>query len=195
MEYTEEWYKEYQRRQKQYTTEEIKKKNEYAQQSQDYIVANRNTMYTNKSVSNFQKTIEDCKEKAKYALELKKTAYPIPPTKIEIPLKLPSLNDYIDDCRANRFAGANLKKRTEEDIMWFLKELPIYEKPIKINFTWVEADKRRDYDNICFAKKFILDALQKSGKLKNDNRKCVCGFTDNFEVGKEHKVILEIKEV
>ena len=77
--------------------------------------------------------------------------------------------------------------------MWF--PLPIFNKPIKINFTWVEANKKRDLDNICFGKKFILDALVKLGKLKDDNRKCVIGFTDNFEIGTEYKVILEIEEV
>lgn len=28
----------------------------------------------------------------------------------EIPLKLPSLNEYIRECRRNKFAGASMKK-------------------------------------------------------------------------------------
>lgn len=35
----------------------------------------------------------------------------------------------------------------------------------------------------------------KSGVISDDNRKCVCAFTDTFEYGKEAKVILEIEEV
>lgn len=112
--------------------------------------------------------------------------------KVEILMKLPSLNEYINACRYNRFAGAKMKKDIEEDITWFLKPLPVFDKPIRINFTWVEKNNRRDYDNICFAKKFILDAMVKCGKLKDDNRKNVCGFSDSFELGKETKVILEI---
>ena len=115
--------------------------------------------------------------------------------RIEIPMKLPSLNEYINECRKNKFAGVTMKKKIENDIAYFINSLPQYSKPIKIKFTWVEANKRRDYDNICFAKKFILDAMQECGKLENDNRKWVTGFTDSFEYGKEYKVILEIEEV
>jgi Holliday junction resolvase RusA-like endonuclease len=115
--------------------------------------------------------------------------------KIEIPMKLPSLNDYINSCRGNRYAGANMKKEVESDIGWYINQLPKFSKPIKVNFTWIEKNKKRDLDNVCFAKKFILDALQKSGKLENDNRRWVMGFTDNFELGEDYKVILEIEEV
>lgn len=115
--------------------------------------------------------------------------------RVEIPLKLPSLNDYIDECRKNRYAGGKMKKEVDEDIAIFLRKLPKFENPIEIDFEWVEANKKRDYDNICFAKKFILDAMVKMGKLKNDNRKYVTGFRDKFSYGKEWKVILNIKEI
>ena len=115
--------------------------------------------------------------------------------RIEIPLKLPSCNDYINACRKNKFAGAFMKKKTEEKIKAYLNEIPTYERPVKIKFTWVEKNKRRDLDNIAFAKKFILDSLVETGKLKDDNRKIVTAFEDNFEYGDEAKVILEIREV
>lgn len=115
--------------------------------------------------------------------------------KVIIPFRLPSLNNYILECRKNKYAGANMKKKVENDIMFFINKLPNYTKPINIHFHWVEENKRRDLDNVCFAKKFILDSMVKAGKLQNDNRNCVTGFTDTFEYGKESKVILEIKEV
>lgn len=115
--------------------------------------------------------------------------------KVEIPLRLPSLNNYINECRKNRYAGANMKRQTEEDIMWYINKLPRYKNPIQIHFHWIEENKKRDLDNVCFAKKFILDAMVKAGKLKDDNRNCVTGFTDTFEYAKESKVVLEIKEV
>lgn len=115
--------------------------------------------------------------------------------RVEIPLKLPSLNEYINECRKNKYAGANMKKQIESDIAIFINKLPRFNNAIKINFTWVESNKRRDLDNICFAKKFILDSLVKSGKMKDDNRNHVVGFTDKFEYDKENKVILEIEEV
>ena len=114
--------------------------------------------------------------------------------KIEIPFKLPSLNQYINECRKNKFAGANMKRQVENDIGYFINKLPKFEKPIKIKFIWVEENKKRDLDNVCFAKKFILDSMVKAGKLKNDNRNYVIGFTDEFKYDVKPKVILEIKE-
>lgn len=113
---------------------------------------------------------------------------------VEIPLKLPSCNDYINECRKNRYAGAKMKAEIEESIGWYLMKLPKFEKPVKINFKWIEGNKRRDLDGICFGKKFILDALVKSGKLTDDNRNYVYAFTDTFEYAKETKVILTIEE-
>lgn len=115
--------------------------------------------------------------------------------RLVIPLKLPSLNDYIRACRENKFAGASMKKNTENDLALFINKLPKFKNPIRINFTWIESNKKRDLDNICFAKKFILDALVKCGKMKNDNRNYVVGFTDEFDYDKENKVILDIYEV
>ncbi len=115
--------------------------------------------------------------------------------KIEISMRLPSLNEYINECRRNKFAGAKMKKQVEKDIGWFINKIPQYKRPIFIHFHWVEENKRRDLDNVCFAKKFILDSMVKAGKLADDNRNFVSGFTDTFEYAKESKVILEIKEI
>lgn len=114
---------------------------------------------------------------------------------LEIPIKLPSLNQYINECRKNKYAGAKMKADVERDIGWYINSLPTYQKPLKIHFHWIEGNKKRDLDNVCFAKKFILDAMVKCGKLKDDNRNCVTGFIDTFEYAKETKVILEIEEV
>lgn len=114
--------------------------------------------------------------------------------RVEIPMKLPSLNEYIRVCRENRFKANAFKQNIEDDIGMFIGRLPRFESPVTIKFHWIEGNKRRDLDNVCFAKKFILDALVKCGKLKDDNRRCVSAFTDTFEYGDEAKVILEIKE-
>lgn len=49
--------------------------------------------------------------------------------KIEIPMKLPSLNAYINECRKNKFAGAKMKKEIEDDISCFINKLPRFKKP------------------------------------------------------------------
>lgn len=115
--------------------------------------------------------------------------------KAVIGFRIPSLNDYIDVCRSNRFEAAKFKRNLEAGIAFYLRKLPKIEKPVKIHFHWIEANRRRDYDNIAFGKKFILDTLVKLGKLKDDNRKYVVGFSDTFELGDRAKVILYIEEV
>lgn len=114
----------------------------------------------------------------------------------EIPIKMPSLNDYIDLCRGNYRYANDVKQNLEAEIGVFIRELPHFSKPIKIDFCWVEGNRRRDLDNICFAKKFILDSMVKHGKLMDDNRKNVCDFHDHFFYSKEKefKVILKITE-
>lgn len=99
----------------------------------------------------------------------------------KIPFRLPSLNEYIDKCRGNRYGGAGFKKAVENDIMLILNARHfLICTPVHMTFVWHEPNKRRDKDNVAFAKKFILDALQKSGRLKNDNNNYIAGFTDRF---------------
>ena len=115
--------------------------------------------------------------------------------RLEIPYKFPSLNEYTSACRQNAYAGASMKRKVQRDIGYFINTLPKFEKPVVINFTWIEGNKKRDLDNISFSKKFILDALVECGKLKDDNRKIVTAFRDDFAWGDDWKVILEITEV
>lgn len=119
--------------------------------------------------------------------------------KIEIPMRLPSLNDYICACKVTRGKwnkGNQMKKDYQNEMMQYLKPLPHYKRPVKVHFTWVEGNGKRDLDNVCFAKKFILDAMVIMGILQNDNRKWVVGFTDSFAWEKDNsKVIVEVEEV
>lgn len=108
--------------------------------------------------------------------------------------KLPSLNEYIEACRRNPHCGAKMKANTEAIIIPQLAKLPKIDKPVHIIFIWHEANKRRDKDNVAAGKKFILDALQKAGKLINDNNDYIAGFTDRFEYGgKEYGCTLIIE--
>lgn len=116
--------------------------------------------------------------------------------KIEIPIKFPSLNEYIKAINLNKFAGNKVKQDIQNEIGWYIKKLPKYSKPVKIIFTWYEKDQKRDLDNICFAKKFILDSMVNCGVLENDTRKYVTGFVDKFPSDRgEYKVEIEIVEV
>jgi Holliday junction resolvase RusA-like endonuclease len=113
----------------------------------------------------------------------------------EISMKMPSLNEYIRVCRTNPYMASKFKKDLESQIGIYVAGLPRMSHPVKIHFHWVEENKRRDLDNVCASKKFILDALVRFGVLTDDNRKYVAGFTDTFEYGKQAKVIMTIEEV
>ena len=112
----------------------------------------------------------------------------------EIPIKFLSFNGYVDLCRKNRYQSAKYKRSIEDEIGWYIKRLPKFNK-VQIHFHWVEENKRRDLDNVCYAKKFILDALVKFGKLKDDSPKYVRAFRDTFGYSNKTKVIIEIEEV
>ena len=115
----------------------------------------------------------------------------------KIPFRLPSLNEYIDKCRSNRYGGAAFKKSVENNIIIILNTRHfLIESQVHITFIWHEPNRKRDKDNVAFAKKFILDALQKSGRLKNDNNRYISGFTDSFVYdGTEGvEVIIDVEE-
>ena len=118
--------------------------------------------------------------------------------KFEIDKRLMGLNEYTKLNRENRYKANEEKQREKSYIIWCIKEqlgsLSI-NKPVIGHFTWIEENKRRDLDNICFAKKFILDALVDAKVLKDDNRKIVTNFTDSFEYADKSKVIVELEEL
>lgn len=97
--------------------------------------------------------------------------------------RLPGCNEYIEECRKNPHAGAKCKADAESMIMWQLGTVPKIEGEVIFRFEWHEKTKRRDKDNVAFAKKFIFDALQKAGKLENDGNRNVAGFEDRFIYG------------
>lgn len=115
--------------------------------------------------------------------------------------KLPSLNDYTAACRSNKYVGAKFKQEVEEVIGWAIKQAltsKSLHKPkaaVMVRFEWHERTKKRDADNIASAKKFILDALVKSGVLVDDSRKYVKGFYDTIIDDKEDFVIVELVEI
>lgn len=118
-----------------------------------------------------------------------------PVLRIEMPIKLPSLNAYVNACRSNPYVGAKMKKDSEDLIGWFIKKIAPFRNPVEVSFTWIEPNRRRDVDNISFAKKFILDALVKNGVLKDDSQRYVRALSDSFQIGKDYMIILEIKEI
>lgn len=115
-----------------------------------------------------------------------------------IPFRLPGLNEVIDRNRRNRYAGARLKRETQQRVMWCIiaAKLKPMDKPCVVRMRFCEPNRRRDVDNVESAKKFILDALVKTGVLRGDSPKWVRAapsFTDYSKNGAA--VIVEIREV
>lgn len=117
-------------------------------------------------------------------------------TVIEIPIRLPGLNEYTRQNRHHKQAGARMKKQVEEQLLWYIKsQTKAKHNRVRLVFRWREADRRRDLDNIAAAKKFLLDAMVKAGVIPGDGWRHVVGFEDHFEVSKQPGVRVEIMEV
>ena len=97
---------------------------------------------------------------------------------------LPGLNEYTRANRSNYHSGAQMKKQTETMIGRFIRlaKLKPVQGRVHISYQWIEPNERRDLDNIAFARKFVQDALVKSGVLAGDGRKHIKGFDDDFSV-------------
>lgn len=107
--------------------------------------------------------------------------------------ELTALNEFINAERRNRYIAAKIKKGETgycQDVAE-KSELKLQETdfPCALIITWYVKNKRKDADNIAFAKKFILDGLVEAGVLPNDNRKYVQGFTDIVKEDKERQRI------
>lgn len=113
--------------------------------------------------------------------------------------RLDGLNQYTLACRGNKFGGASLKKKNEKLITnAILEQLGgvTFEGPVELNFRWYEPNKKRDLDNICFAKKFVLDALVSNRVIQTDNWQGVKGFMDSFFIDKDNpRIEVDIKGI
>ena len=117
-------------------------------------------------------------------------------TVIEIPIRLPGLNEYIAANRNHRQAGAKMKSEVEDRLVWYIKnQTKARHDRVRLVFRWRELDKRRDLDNIAAAKKFVLDAMVKAGAIPGDGWRHVVGFEDHFEVSKQPGVRVKLMEV
>lgn len=119
--------------------------------------------------------------------------------KLIIPGALPGLNEYISAERNNKYKAAKMKRQAEHTIILLIKQqlrgLKI-QRPVLMNYFWIEKNARRDKDNIAFAKKFIQDGLVKAGVIENDGWERVEGFTDEFSIDKKNpRVEVVIREI
>jgi Holliday junction resolvase RusA-like endonuclease len=111
--------------------------------------------------------------------------------KFTIAGRLPGLNDYTKANRGNagRFLGNAMKQEAQKAIGWQARaELPgVYiTNPVRIDYLWVEPNRKRDPDNIIFAKKFIQDALVEIGILQDDGWGNIVAVGDRWSVDRSN---------
>ena len=96
-----------------------------------------------------------------------------------INMRLPSLNDYVDVNRKNKYEGNKFKSEIDDAIGWRIKQAKVAgnltpkEEPVDVLIDFYEPNRRRDVDNIQSATKYILDALVRQKILQNDGRRWV----------------------
>lgn len=112
--------------------------------------------------------------------------------------RFPSLNDYIGAERSCRQAAARMKSRetARAEAAAVAQGMPRFPGPAAVRFLWIERDRRRDLDNVAFAKKFVLDGLVAAGALDGDGQRHVVALQDTFEVDPARpRVVVEVSDV
>ena len=103
--------------------------------------------------------------------------------------RLPGMNEYTSAQRMNKYAGANMKRKHQDNVMaeiWRCNLQPV-NVPVRLMYKYFEPNKRRDKDNVAaFAHKVIQDALVQSRTLPDDGWDEIFGFSDEFYVDKEN---------
>lgn len=112
----------------------------------------------------------------------------------EIPGRFVSLNEFYRMCPMEQH-----RTKAEHDgrVAWCAKAAHV--RPCQGRMTyhvlWVEQNRRRDLDNVAFAKKFIQDGLVKAGIIPNDTHHEIAGFSDDFDYdAKNPRIIVTIRD-
>lgn len=116
-----------------------------------------------------------------------------------IPGRLPGLNDMIASQGRPWWMGRKVKEDAMSDVMKIMLAygVPAFKIPVKVHFTWIEKNARRDRDNVMSGgSKIVLDAMKQKGVIIDDSRKWITDIThDTTQLDKLNpRVIVEISE-
>jgi len=116
--------------------------------------------------------------------------------RLTIGKKFPSLNDTLRKAKRH---WANYHKEKSE-LTYLVKmhckqqRLRKSRQPVFLQFTWYEPNRKRDMDNVSFAKKYVLDGMVEAGVLDNDSPRYISGWTERFLKAPRHGVDVIIVE-
>ena len=112
---------------------------------------------------------------------------------------MPGLNDFLAATNRHRLMGNEMKQTQTELVAWMAKtQLPVFTEQINLKFIYREKNRKRDKDNVAFAKKFIFDGLVVAGRIPNDTWAWIGDWSETFEVDAQNPgitvIINEVKE-
>lgn len=108
--------------------------------------------------------------------------------KLILPGEFTDLNTYIRLERGSKWGAASRKKTETERVHCEckLQKISLIDTAQFFVFMWYLKDKKKDPDNVAFAKKFIMDGLYEAGVIFNDTQEYVKGYLDVFKIDKEN---------
>ena len=117
--------------------------------------------------------------------------------RVTIKGRFPSINEYVNCCRRNRYSGAAMVDKAEKDIIDQLKKqkLKPFKVPVRIAYKFYEPNRRRDKDNVSgFFHKVFQDSLVKAGLLPDDGWDEISGYRDDFGIDKNPHIDVLVYE-
>lgn len=112
-----------------------------------------------------------------------------------IQLRLPSINNYVDKCRRNKYQANNYKQKIQREIFSYYPKGVKLDNCYNVYIEWHEENRKRDVDNIQSGQKYIFDALQEYGVLENDNQKHIRQIYHQIVIDVRSYVIVRFVEV
>lgn len=117
--------------------------------------------------------------------------------KFNIKTKLPTLNEYINIERANKFGAFSIKRKYTDICGVYALSIKKKINPIKrynLILNWQVENNKSDPDNIYFGVKFVLDGMVQQGILKNDGRKNISSIHNNISTSKKYNLEVILME-
>lgn len=103
--------------------------------------------------------------------------------------RLESLNEYIERCRRNKYAGGAMKRKSQDLVIneILIQAVGVVDTPIRLIYRFYEPNNKRDCDNVAsYGIKVIQDALVEAGVIPDDSRKYITGYEVEFYTDKEN---------
>lgn len=111
--------------------------------------------------------------------------------KVLLDYKFTNLNTYIDICRRNKYQANKIKQAETEYARLMFRNIPVYEPPVELIFTWHIKNTCSDLDGKLA--KNIIDGLVKAKKIPDDNVKYIQKITHIYQKDIKDYVEIEIK--